>query len=59
MSEQPEKKRAYNGKRTKRQFSARVDEELYLAVIARAEGDGLRLNDAVEAGLSLWLQRKT
>lgn len=58
-SDKPKKpKRSYSRERTKKQFTVRIDEELSRAVIARAEGEGLRLTDAMEAGLWLWLQRK-
>lgn len=55
---QPRKKRGYKKRETtKKQFTVRIDEDLSLAVRARAEAEGLCLTDAMEEGLWLWLQR--
>jgi hypothetical protein len=52
------KRRAYQRQRFKKQYTVRIDEELSKAVIAQAEFEGLRLTDAMEEGLWLWIQRK-
>jgi hypothetical protein len=52
------KRRAYQRQRFKKQFTVRIDEELSKAVIARAEFEGMRLTDAMEEGLWLWVQKK-
>jgi hypothetical protein len=54
----PKKTRKYKRERLKKQFTVRIDEDLSKAVITRAEGEGLHLTDAMEAGLWMWLQRK-
>lgn len=48
----------YGRQRIKKQFTFRVDEELAMAVVACAESKGLRLSDAIEAGLVLWLREQ-
>jgi hypothetical protein len=52
------KRRAYKRQRLKKQYTVRIDEDLSKAVIVRAQAEGLRLTDAMEEGLWLWLQRK-
>ena len=47
-----------NRRRLKKQVTVRIDEDLLKAAIARAEDEGLRMTDAIESGLWLWLQRR-
>jgi len=57
--EKPEKKqRRPNRKQTRSQVTVRIDQNLLKALRARAEGEGLRITDAIEAGAWLWLQRE-
>jgi hypothetical protein len=52
------KRRAYQRQQFKQQVTVRIDKDLMQAVLARAEVEGLRLTDAVEDGLWLWIKKK-
>jgi hypothetical protein len=47
-----------NRQKQKKQITVRLNEDLLRAALAAAESDGLRLTDAIEDGLWLWIQRK-
>jgi hypothetical protein len=52
------KRRTYQRQKLKKQVTVRIDEDICKSVLAQAESEGLRLTDAIEEGLWLWLQRK-
>lgn len=54
---EPKPKKHRRRQKLKKQVTVRIDEDLLKACVARAEGEGLRLTDAVETGLWLYLQR--
>src|SRR5215831_371926 len=47
-----------NRQKLKKQITVRLDEDLLKAALARAEAEQLRLTDAIEDGLWLWIQRR-
>lgn len=55
-TKQVTKQRRPNRQKLKKQITVRIDEDLLKAALVRAESQDLRLTDAIEDGLWLWLQ---
>jgi hypothetical protein len=54
----PQRRRTAKRQRLKEQVTVRIDERLLAAIRSRAEGEKLRVTDAVEEGLWLWLRKE-
>jgi len=54
----PARGRRPNRQKLKKQITVRIDEDLLKAAMVRADSENLRLTDALESGLWLYLQQK-